>query len=146
MGYNDKQNWNHSRSNRNYDKQDKIKNIENVPNWIKTGIEKGAIIFAEEVGKYLAENKLTTSQIRKIFGEVKKMEMKGYEEKKFLMLKPYLSYTAKRNSSRGMDLFKNIIINSIDAVVNNNDPNKAFNNFCQLFEAILAYHKSYGGK
>ena len=52
---------------------------------------------AEQRGQQLARN-LTTSQIRNIYGAVKKMQMKGeLDTHKLLMLKPKLAYAAKRH-------------------------------------------------
>ena len=98
---------------------------------------------AEQLGKRLARN-LTTSQIRNIYGAVKKMQMKGGEldTHKLLMLKPKLAYAAKRHGG-GVDTLKTVLTQAIDHVGNDQ---KKFNRFVDFFEAILAYHKAYGGR
>ena len=97
---------------------------------------------AEQFGQQLARN-LTTSQIRNIYGAVKKMQMKGGEldTHKLLMLKPKLAYAAKRHGG-GVDTLKDVLTQAIDLV--GKDKEK-FSRFVDFFEAILAYHKFYGG-
>ena len=96
---------------------------------------------AEQLGKQLARN-LTTSQIRNIYGAVKKMQMKGeLDTHKLLMLKPKLAYAAKRHGG-GVDTLKDVLTQAIDLVGNDS---KKFNRFVDFFEAILAYHRAYGG-
>jgi CRISPR-associated protein Csm2 len=97
---------------------------------------------AEQRGKQLARD-LTTSQIRNIYGAVKKMQMKGeLDSHKLLMLKPKLAYAAKRHGG-GVNTLKDVLTQAIDLVGNDS---KNFNRFVDFFEAILAYHKAYGGK
>ncbi len=99
---------------------------------------------AEQRGQQLADQKLTTSQIRNIYGAVKKMQMKGGEldTHKLLMLKPKLAYAAKRHGG-GVNTLKDVLTQAIDLV---GDDSKKFNRFVDFFEAILAYHKASGGK
>ena len=97
---------------------------------------------AEKFGKQLARD-LTTSQIRNIYGAVKKMQMKGeLDTHKLLMLKPKLAYAAKRHGG-GVETLKDVLTDAIGFVENDL---KNFNRFVDFFEAILAYHKSYGGR
>ena len=97
---------------------------------------------AEQLGKQLARN-LTTSQIRNIYGAVKKMQMKGgLDTHKLLMLKPKLAYAAKRHGG-GVDTLKVVLTQAIDHV---GDDQQNFNRFVDFFEAILAYHKDAGGR
>ena len=97
---------------------------------------------AEQLGQQLARERLTTSQVRNIYGAVKKMQMKGeLDTHKFLMLKPKLAYAAKRHGG-GVDTLKDVLTQAIDLVGNDS---KKFNRFVDFFEAILAYHKFYGG-
>jgi CRISPR-associated protein Csm2 len=97
---------------------------------------------AEQLGRQLARD-LTKSQIRNIYGAVKKMQMKGeLDSHKLLMLKPKLAYAAKRHGG-GVNTLKDVLTQAIDLVGNDS---KNFNRFVDFFEAILAYHKAYGGK
>ncbi len=111
--------------------------------------------FAQEFGSYLgkdddftdrngntrsAQNKLTTNQLRKFFGEVKRQQMSGYNQTDFVLLKPKLAYAvgrAKQKDSKIKDFYL-VISDAIDKV--NNEQH--FKNFIKIFEAIVAYHKA----
>jgi len=102
--------------------------------------------IAEKLGKHLKLKELTTSQIRNVFWSVKKMEMRGFKEKELLLLKPKLAYAASRpGSEQGTRDLRSILSNAIDFV---GDSQERFENFCNFFEAILAYHRARaaGGK
>ncbi len=107
-------------------------------------IEKGGealVGAAENLGQKLARN-LKTSQIRKVYGAVKKIQMSDeFRQNDLIMLKPKLAYAAARNAAV-MDL-KDALTQAIDKV--GNDPQR-FKNFVDFFEATLAYHKAAGGQ
>ena len=106
---------------------------------IISGDTKKMVKTAEDLGKQLTNNGLTTSQIRNVFGAVKKMEMKGFQDKEFLLLKPKLAYAASRpGARRGTEELRDVLALAIEAV--GSDEEK-FENFCDFFEAILAYHR-----
>lgn len=111
--------------------------------------------FAEKFGKYLAvddydSEPLTTSQLRKFFGEVKRQQMmKEFNETEFTMLKPKLAYAVgrakqngKKNKTQKIGDFYTVITDAIDKVLKSPDRSKAFKNFITAFEAIVAYHKA----
>ena len=103
------------------------------------------IKFAEEAGKYMAKNGLTNSKIRSIYGEIKRIQMGKFENEKisFYLLRPKVAYTLGRDErNRGLQLFKLIFDKAAVAVRTEKD----FNHFCNLLEAILAYHRANGGK
>jgi CRISPR-associated protein Csm2 len=113
--------------------------------WIKNGTDSEMITYAEKAGEFMAKNDLTNSKIRSIYGEVKRIQMGKFEEKNasFLLLRPKVAYALGRDKyNKGLQLFKFIFDEASKSV----SDQKTFNNFCNLFEAILAYHKSYGGK
>lgn len=112
--------------------------------WITYGIDRDGIEFTKEFGKYLANNDLTTSQIRNIYGELKRIEMKGYENDKtsFLLLLPKMAYTAQRNKNDGLSALKSVFEKAHSYV---NDEKK-YKNLMDFMESILAYHKAFGGK
>jgi len=92
------------------------------------------------------DERLSRSQIRNVFSSVKKIEMHGFKGKEgdFLLLKPKLAYAAGRpNKTKGIIELKNLFSLVIDHV--ESDENR-FKNFCDFFEAILAYHRAAGGK
>lgn len=125
------------------------------------------VTFAEEFGTYLGTDEvvkrvdkkgatyfdpvivhLTTSQLRRFFGEVKRLQMSGYNETALVLLKPKLAYAVARANANSEKKIPNkieylykIIVEMIDTV--NASPNKesSFKNFILFFEAIVAYHK-----
>lgn len=121
-------------------------------------VTKETVKFAEEFGNYLAqgnvyEEALTTSQLRRFFGEVKRQQMNGYDETDFQMLKPKLAYAVGRaeKSSKKDKQFKirdfyDEMVALIDKVGDSQDKDKAFKNFISIFEAIVAYHKAAENK
>lgn len=128
-----------------------------INGWIDNGIDKDTVDFAEKFGKHLcdiqADNRLgrmamTTSQIRNVFGEVKRIQAKGYKDEKssFFLLRPKIAYAearvkAKSGRSRIED-FRKVMETAHTSVKDE----KHFQNFVDFFEAILAYHKAAGGR
>ncbi len=92
------------------------------------------------------DERLTKSQIRNVFNSVKQIEMHGFKgnENKFLLIKPKLAYAASRpGKTKGIAELRNTLSAAIDCV---GDSQERFENFCNFFEAILAYHRAAGGK
>ncbi|MCR5140645.1 MAG: type III-A CRISPR-associated protein Csm2 [Bacteroidaceae bacterium] len=138
---------------------------------IRIGVTDSTVEFAERFGMHLARNgkhkenrfnpktkreepvdveesKLTSSQLRRFFGEVKRQQMMGYNESSFVLLKPKLAYAVGRVKDgkkyyKIEDLF-NVLSKAIDVVAaqETTDKQKAFKNFISIFEAIVAYHKA----
>jgi len=106
---------------------------------------------AKQIGKALKDARLSTAQIRGIFGTVRRIEMhwteKASEEAKeqamrqLLLLQPKLEYQAKRQ--RQVEGLKNVLIPAIQQVQGDRE---RFAHFVEFFEAILAYHVAAGGK
>ena len=129
------------------------------PKWV-TGeipIDESVVKWLESFGKYLAisnENdpkSLTASQIRKFFGEVKKIQA-DFDRKKgaVVFLGPKLAYAVGRDynvrnqrANSKIEEFYKEIKTGISAV--GNDKSKFFN-LVNIVEAIVAYHRLYGGK
>ena len=96
--------------------------------------------FAHEFGNYLGSggNKMTTNQLRRFFGEVKRQQMREFDEGQFVLLKPKLAYAVGRDKKRTkINEFYLFMADAIDAV----HSQEQFNRFVQVFEAIVAYHK-----
>ena len=115
---------------------------------------------AEKIGEALADD-VTTSQIRNIFGTVRmiEQEVKTLEDDKPLpirvqrdlqMLRPKLAYQYGRVQGRDDDRKKAAmgaltgILSEAIALVGSDV--RRFRNFMDFFEAILAYHRRYGGR
>lgn len=113
--------------------------------WITQEIDGDFPDFAEKIGKYMAENQLTKSKIRSIYGEMKRIQMGDYDREKasFFLLRPKVAYALGRDSgNNGLKLFKKLFDECSADVVDK----ATFLNFCKVFEAVLAYHRAYGGK
>lgn len=98
------------------------------------------VTAAEILGRKLARN-LKTSQIRKVYGAVKKIQMsEEFNRNELIMLKPKLAYAAARKAE--VEELKDTLTKAINEV----DDDKKFKNFVDFFEAILAYHRAFGGE
>lgn len=119
------------------------------PNWIKKGITKTGIEFCDDFGHFLTKQDLSTSQIRNVFGEIKRIQMKGFDNEKtaFLLLKPKMSYAVSREGKGGLKLLAKVFNKAYDAVdVESDQGTTHFNHLVDFMESVLAYHKAYGGK
>jgi CRISPR-associated protein Csm2 len=123
---------------------------------------------AEDLGKYLADIGLTTSQIRNIFGTARRLQADWlrprYEEseleeselivekrhaarRQLVLLKPKLAYQAQRMPP--VKPLADWLVEGINWVIENDDPKEQyfrFTRFMDFFEAVLAYHTAKGGK
>lgn len=123
----------------------KFKELSFDPSWITKEATPSLVEYAENAGRLMAKNGLTNTKIRSIFGEIKRIQMGEFEKEKpsFYLLKPKVAYTLGRDkNNEGLKLFKNIFDMASASVTDQ----KSYQNFCNLMEAILAYHKAYGGK
>jgi CRISPR-associated protein Csm2 len=120
--------------------------------------------WADQLGRSLKSQDLKTSQIRALFGEVRQIQAewsiegrRGHARRRLVLLKPKMAYRARRERGRAVEELVKVLDPALDLVVeappraedespgtgNNQDDN--FQRFVDFFEAILAYHKAYGG-
>ena len=105
-------------------------------------------LFKNQNGRMIpGRDKLTTSQIRNIFGEVRKIEMEWNRNPerswvRLQLLRPKLAYTAKKANTNRAVIFQDVLS---AAILNIESKDENFKRFVNLFEAILAYHKAHGG-
>ena len=134
--------------NRDKDQANEVKlpaiNNDEFKSWITAEADSEMIRFAENAAKYMGVKEVTTSQIRNIYGEIKRIQMNYSEERvAWLLLKPKVAYLAARNKkNEGLKFFKDIFNKAAEFVTNEN----TYNNFCNLMEALVAYHKVYEKK
>lgn len=132
-----------------FDKDIELKSIDNI--------NEQSILYSEFLGRYLVFLDLSTSQIRNVYGEVMRLKMKGFSANELVLLKPRLAYTTERKGTDGSRKFREVIEKALDKVIftkqETDTDNKSevkqeelFQNFANFFEAILAYHRSFGGK
>lgn len=111
------------------------------------GINEQSILFSEFFGRYLVRLDLSTSQIRNVYGDVMRLKMKGISSSELMLLKPRLAYTTERKGTDGSRKFREVIEKALDKVIFTKEKQEEFfQNFANFFEAILAYHRSFGGK
>ena len=99
---------------------------------------------SEDIGKQTSQRGgVSTSQIRRIFGDLKRRQYKEFDNNKIQLIRPKLAYTFSRHSRyRGMDL----LIGTMDFLIEKVEVKADFENVINLFESILAYHKKEGGR
>jgi CRISPR-associated protein Csm2 len=108
---------------------------------ILAGDSKKLVEDAKKLGELLGKEKkkggtgMTTSQIRNIFSEVKKMKFDKY---KIELLRPQLAYTAGRHHE------VTPLQEVLDEAIKEIDDESDFDRFKDFFEAIVAYHKKWG--
>lgn len=122
----------------------------------------------EELGKRLAEadkvqdrnnpniwitkKAMSTSQIRKFFGAIKRIQadfdnLKG----EIILLEPKLAYAVGKDKKESKKDKKESKIDEFykelsPLIKEINEDEKKFKNFVSIVEAIVAYHKVYGGE
>ncbi|RMG28412.1 MAG: type III-A CRISPR-associated protein Csm2 [Methanobacteriota archaeon] len=116
--------------------------------------------WADIIGAFLSED-LSTSQIRAIFGEVRQIQGQlrvsqvsndgtSNSEKPWTRLRlliPKMRYRKAKEKGVGVENLVKILEPAVKLVLDDDPSQRAerFERFVNFFEAILAYHKSYGG-
>jgi len=107
---------------------------------LKDYSEENLVKDAERLAGYLwsVGSGLKTAQLRKIYGEVKRMDMEfkrtKFDKDRIVLLKPKLAYAANRKDE--VKPLKKVLDECIDKVHDEAD----FKKFMSFFEAILAYY------
>lgn len=90
----------------------------------------------------MADNKLTSSKIRSVYGEIKRIQMGEFAKEKasFYLLHPKVAYAVGRDKENiGLQLFKLVFDKSAKCVKDKD----TFLHFANFMEAVLAYHRAY---
>lgn len=90
-------------------------------------------------------NPVTTSQIRKFFGAIKRIQadFNGLSDE-ILLLSPKLAYAVGRDQGKTkLNEFYELLSPLIENI---QEDRIRFQNFVNVFEAIVAYHKAAGGE
>lgn len=118
------------------------------------------IRLAQRLGQEAKEGNLKTSQLRAVFGEIRRIEMmlaykENQEEKqqeawyRLRMLEPKMLYRAarKESSSKGLQKLTAYLKEALRHVleVDPGERDKRFRRFVDFMEAVVAYHKAAGG-
>lgn len=137
---------------------DLIKSItQNGTSWIQNeeGLPQPAIDWAKLFATSLATDdegwgspqKMSTSQLRKFFGELKKIQAADFSKSKsnFLMLKPQIAYAVGRDFNEKHKAKTKIgsFYKAFGFLIDDQkvQDKKHFKNFVHLLEAVVAYHK-----
>ena len=112
---------------------------------IKEKITEATVKFAERFGEYLARDDssnggsraMTSSQLRRFYGEVKRQQVK-YDMSDFVLLKPKLAYAVGRDKGTKIVDFYKVMTEAMSQVSNEQE----FGRFVKVFEAIVAFHKA----
>lgn len=117
---------------------------------------KALVSRAEELGKELAADGLSKSQIRNIFGEVRRIEADWQQDdaysanknlRRLLLLMPRMAYQRKREKTTAP--LMDTLTTAVELVADTDKPaeqHMRFRHFVEFFEAILAYHTAYERK
>lgn len=127
---------------------------------LESGIKAEHIPKLEAWGEYLANGvrngrevqvkNMTTSQIRKFFGEIKRIQADFDNCKQdVILLDPKIAYSvgrAKKDASRGQSLAIEEFYKLVKPMISTIGHDKSrFKHFVQVCEAIVAYHRAKGG-
>jgi CRISPR-associated protein Csm2 len=101
--------------------------------------------YAEERGEDLVEKGVTSSQLRRIYTEIKRAQTQYRSDgdaeaakKQLRLLKPKLAYAASRDDGEGMEELKDRIEGLMRKWVDQEDN---LDYFFEVIEAIVAYHQ-----
>lgn len=119
---------------------------------IAQGDPEALVKWAEDIGQAIARQ-VTSSQLRNIFGTARQIQLRWPNDpqaayRDAVLLRPKLGYFAKRERGRGMEDLRRVLVPALEVMGQGKDLNerqKRFNHFVDFFEAIVAYHKAYGG-
>lgn len=120
--------------------------------------------WAENLGQYLKNAGLATNQIRSLFGEVRQIQAEwsiesrhDHARRRLILLKPKMAYRARKERGKAVEELVSVLRPAVDLVTKGdrrktdqprgsaNTMEDNFDRFVEFFEAILAYHKAYGG-
>lgn len=118
--------------------------------------------WADKLGAALVEQRLSTSQIRNVYGTARQIqfrwdkpgspnEAQAYRDA--VLLRPKLAYYAEREkqakggSTMGMETLQRALEPALELIGEAGQPrHERYLRFIEYFEAIVAYHKKHGGK
>lgn len=129
--------------------------------WVQNSASAEMVTWADSFGKFLAKKEkddqfkpLSTSQLRKFFGEMRRIQADfDYAKSDVPMLKPKLAYSVgraykpklRRAETRIQEFFEEIST-GLSYIRTDGHFFSDFNNFVKVVEAIVAYHKYHGGE
>ncbi len=120
------------------------KKVKAKPNDFLSGNGKLIVDVSMDIAKQTSGRYgVTSTQIRRIFGDLKRRQYKDFNLNRIQLIRPKLAYTfARHGTKQGMD----VLLGTIDFLLEKVKNREHFDNVINFFEAILAYHKKFGGK
>lgn len=97
-------------------------------------------------GKPVFRANLSTNQLRKFFGEMKRIQAQDFDIEgrwltTFKMLKPKLAYAVGRERNKNPKIYDFYV--ELQTGINAVEKKEHFHSFVQIVEAIVAYHKYF---
>ncbi len=130
---------------------------------LKTTLDKetieNIIKVADDKGQVFKKSGIKTHQIRNFYGAINQLKL-DYEQdrnkavndfnktaweklnRELVLLKPKLAYAKGRDGK--VKPFTDFMTDAIDKTLNSDNKKAALENFFELVQAVVAYHKSYG--
>lgn len=109
----------------------------------------------DSIGKVYGKNfkEIKTNQVRNVFSSVIALRTRLKNEKtvsteilsELVLIRPQIAYAAGRQP-KTLKPFYDFMDKAINCVTSSREQMKAIKNFISLIEAIVAYHKFFGGE
>jgi CRISPR-associated protein Csm2 len=127
--------------------------------WVQSGTDSDLITWALSFGLFLTtevnnSKGLTTSQLRRFFGEIRRIEA-DYDNLKddIVLINPKLAYAVGRDLDKSgrsktkiKEFYEEIKSGLLFIRYNTENQEKDFKRLVKVVEAIVAFHKYHGGK
>ncbi len=158
MAYNQQRGSNRGRQSAPKPDLPPLPTAQTVQKFIRQDDPASMIESADIIGQWLVDQKLATSQIRSLFGTVRQIKMNWTDDNKHkesfrqaALLKPKLGYQAERlkKKTSGVKTLEKILVPALDIMIKESSKKaqkEYFDRFTDFFEAIVAYHRKYGGQ
>jgi len=122
-----------------------VKKAHNFLEWDPTDLFRNSVIVAA----YLRYLNLKTNQVRKIFEIARTIERKVRREEQdikpeIVKMRYLLAYIAGKGRGEALEAFQKVI-DPILRVLMNSSESKNFLEFYEFLQAVLAYHRFFGG-
>ena len=119
-----------------------------VKKWITEAIDDDCISYCEHLAQDMVGNKVSSSFLRNIFGEMCRIEAGGFEKHRtdFVLLRPRLAYACGRLIGRN-DSAKEVIDELQEfykQCAKEVENAQHFKNLVSIMEAIIAFRKAVG--
>lgn len=117
--------------------------------WITTGVNDACMELCEELAKDMVDKKVSSSFLRNIFGELRRLEAGDFENHRseFVMLRPKMAYACGRAIERNPKSkgVLDALLEFYKQMAKEVETTAHFKNLVSVMEAIVAFHKAFGG-